>query len=50
MFFMRTHKGAETIKRPKLVLKKKYSLYYMISFISGFRKQIYLIFAPWLLV
>jgi MFS family permease len=50
LFFMRTHKGSETIRRPRLVFKKKYSLYYIISFVSGFRKQIYLIFAPWLLV
>ena len=50
LFFMRTRKGGETIKRPKLVIKKKYALYYIISFVSGFRKQIYLIFAPWLLV
>jgi MFS family permease len=32
------------------VLKKKFLLYYLISFISGMRKQIYLVFAPWLLV
>lgn len=50
LFLMRTHKGSETIARPRLVFKKKYILYYAISFISGMRKQIYLVFAPWLLV
>jgi MFS family permease len=47
---MRTHKAADTLSRPRLVFKKKFSLYYAISFISGMRKQIYLVFAPWLLV
>lgn len=50
LFLMRTHKGSETIARPKLIFRKKYILYYIISFISGMRKQIYLVFAPWLLV
>lgn len=50
LFLMRTHKTGESITKPKLVFKKKFSLYYVISFISGMRKQIYLLFAPWLLV
>jgi MFS family permease len=50
LFLMRTHKTGEAISKPKLVFKKKFSLYYIISFVSGMRKQIYLLFAPWLLV
>jgi MFS family permease len=50
MFFMRTRKAHDSLSRPRIVFKKKYTLYYLISFISGFRKQIYLVFAPWLLV
>ncbi len=49
LFLMRTRK-AENLSRPRLVFKKKFTLYYLISFISGLRKQIYLVFAPWLLV
>jgi MFS family permease len=50
LFLMRTHRAAEKLTKPRLVFKKKFALYYVISFISGMRKQIYLVFAPWLLV
>lgn len=50
LFMMRTHKAADKLSKPRLVFKKKFTLYYVISFISGLRKQIYLVFAPWLLV
>ncbi len=50
LFFMRTHRGKENITKTKLVFKKKFALYYLISFVSGMRKQIYMVFAPWLLV
>ena len=49
LFLMRTRR-AENLSKARLVFKKKFSLYYVISFISGLRKQIYLVFAPWLLV
>lgn len=50
LFGMRTRKAGEVAPRPRLVFKRKFWLYYLISFISGLRKQIYLVFAPWLLV
>lgn len=50
LFMMRTRKASDSLSKPRIVLKKKYTLYYLISFISGFRKQIFLVFAPWLLV
>lgn len=49
LFLMRTRRAAN-LAQTRLVFKKKFSLYYIISFISGLRKQIYLVFAPWLLV
>jgi MFS family permease len=49
-FFMRTHRTDEKLKKARLVFKKKYRLYYIISFISGMRKQIYLMFAPLFLI
>ncbi len=50
LFFMRTRKAGESLSKTRILIRKKYTLYYLISFISGFRKQIYLVFAPWLLV
>lgn len=47
---MRTHRAKDRLTKPRLVFKKRFALYYVISFISGLRKQIYLVFAPWLLV
>ncbi len=50
LFGMRTRKAGEVTPKTRLVFKRKFWLYYLISFISGLRKQIYLVFAPWLLV
>jgi len=36
--------------RPKLVLKRKYSLYYLLNVFSGARKQVFVTFGPWVLV
>lgn len=47
---MHTRKAGENLSKPRLVFKRKYALYYIISFISGLRKQIFLVFAPWLFV
>ncbi|HBK52523.1 MFS transporter [Syntrophomonas wolfei] len=40
------------IKRPPhyLLFKKKYSLYYLLSILFGARKQVFLTFAPWVLI
>ncbi len=37
-------------QREKLVIRKEYSVYYALSTIYGARKQIFVTFAPWLLV
>ncbi len=34
----------------KFVLRKRYTLFYMLSFVNGARKQIFLTFAPWVLI
>jgi len=36
--------------RPKFVLRRRYSLYYAMCLVSGARQQIFLTFAPWVLV
>ncbi|MBU3190401.1 MFS transporter [Clostridium bowmanii] len=37
-------------KKATLVFKKKYTLYYCLSVVNGARKQIFLTFAPWVLI
>ena len=36
--------------RPRLVIKRRYWLFYVLSFLFGARKQIYITFGPWVLV
>ena len=37
-------------ERPRLVIRKEYSLYYLLNFLEGWRKQIFLAFSGYLLV
>jgi len=37
-------------RRPKLVLKRRYGLYYLLNVFSGARKQIFLTFGVWVLI
>jgi predicted MFS family arabinose efflux permease len=46
--FMKADKPKE--RKIKFVLRKKYTLYYVLSVINGARKQVFLTFAPWVLV
>lgn len=36
--------------RPRLILRKKYRLYYLLEFLFGARKQVFLTFGPWVLI
>jgi len=36
--------------RPKLVLRRRFTLYYVLEFVFGARKQIFLTFGPWVLI
>lgn len=38
------------IKKVRFVFRKKYMLYYVLSVVNGARKQIFLTFAPWVLI
>jgi len=40
----------EKIKRPRLVFRTRYKLYYMLTFLEGWRKQVCIAFAGFLLV
>jgi predicted MFS family arabinose efflux permease len=37
-------------KAPRLVLKKRYGLFYLLSILFGTRKQLFITFAPWVIV
>jgi len=37
-------------RRPKLVLKRRYGLYYLLNVFSGARKQIFMTFGVWVLI
>jgi len=38
------------VKKPHFVFRKKYMLFYALSIVNGGRKQIFLTFAPWVLI
>lgn len=43
-------KPLHTENKRRFVFKKKYSLFYVLSIVNGARKQIFLTFAPWVLI
>lgn len=44
------HSGKPKINKVRFVFRKKYTLYYCLSIVNGARKQIFLTFAPWVLI
>jgi MFS family permease len=38
------------VKKIRFVFRKKYTLYYLLSVVNGARKQIFMTFAPWVLI
>ena len=50
-FFLGLMKSKKPMKKKvTLVFKKKYTLYYCLSVVNGARKQVFLTFAPWVLI
>lgn len=43
-------KSGPEIRKIRFVFRKRYSLYYVLAVISGARNQIFLTFAPWVLI
>jgi len=39
-----------TIRKQRLIIRKKFTLFYILSVLHGVRKQITYVFAPWLLI
>lgn len=50
MFYAFMHVPHLHAPRRRLVVKRKYSLYYLLEFLAGARKQIFLTFGPWVLI
>jgi predicted MFS family arabinose efflux permease len=50
LLFMKSFSAASTPTRVFLKLRKEYNLFYILSILSGGRKQIFLTFAPWVIV
>lgn len=42
--------GKSAVKKVRFVFRKKYTLYYILSIVNGARKQIFITFAPWVLI
>jgi predicted MFS family arabinose efflux permease len=49
-FLALMHPRIPIVKRPRFIIRKKYMLFYCQSIVNGARKQIFLTFAPWVLV
>lgn len=50
LMFMTPHAPKEKSKGFKLVFKKEYTLFYLLNILFGARKQIFITFAPWVLI
>ena len=50
MYFVFPIFPAKTIQNKNLVLRKRYWLYYLLTFLSGARRQIFMVFAAFLMV
>lgn len=43
-------RGASETRKVKFIFRKRYTLYYILSVVSGARNQIFMTFAPWVLI
>ncbi len=50
MFFYFPHFKGEVVQHKKMILRKQYWLYYLLTFFSGARRQIFVVFAGFLMV
>ena len=49
-FTLGCHETGEAVKRPRLYFRKKYTKFYLLELFLGARKQIFLTFAPYVLI
>ena len=50
LFYAQMHIAHLQKPRPRLIIRKKYRLYYALEFVFGARKQIFITFGPWVLI
>jgi len=50
LLFIRMRMPDAHLARPKFVFRRRYRLYYILAFLFGARKQIFITFGPWVLV
>ena len=50
VIFALMKKNAAKLAKPKFIFRKRYTLFYALSLVNGGRKQIFLTFAPWVLI
>ncbi len=50
LIFVRIRNVGVQTQRPRLIVRRRYWLYYVLSLFFGARKQIFITFAPWVLV
>ncbi len=50
LIFGMMKKSEAKLKKPKFIFRKKYMLFYALSAVNGGRKQIFMTFAPWVLI
>ena len=50
LFFLLMHIPHLHAPRQRLVVKRRFSLYYLLEILAGARKQIFLTFGPWVLI
>jgi len=48
--FIKIPREKQSKKRFVFILKKRYKLFYLLASLFGIRKQLFLVFAPWLLI
>jgi MFS family permease len=49
-FLFRMRMPNAHLQRPKFVWNRRYSLYYILAFLFGARKQVFITFGPWVLI
>lgn len=50
VFTFRMHSSKEHVKRQRIMLKRKFTRYYILEMFFGARKQVFLTFAPYVLI
>lgn len=50
LFWLAMPRVGASVERPRLVVKRRYGLYYLLCLLFGARKQVFITFGPWVLV